>query len=130
MLHEGASVAYLEVLALGRLARGERLAFRRYASSLAVRRPDGDPLYEERFILEPWTGIETIDAATGGAGVIGSLLLLGTTSRRSARRRRFDGRLRGRQSAPEDAGVLVRALGSRAETVMACLETVASARHP
>ncbi len=129
VLHEGASVAYLEVLALGRLARGERLAFRRYASSLAVRRPDGDPLYEERFILEPWTGIETADAATGGAGVIGSLLLLGTTVGEAPTVEASTDVYAGASPLPNGAGVLVRVLGNRAEAVTACLEAVASHQH-
>ena len=46
VLQPGASVAYLEVLALGRFAHGEHLAFRRFTGAIHVRSPERGLLYE------------------------------------------------------------------------------------
>lgn len=129
VLHPGAAVAYLEVLALGRLARGERLAFRRYSSALAIRTLEGVPLYEERFDLEPGEDASVIDAAIAGAGVIGTLLLLGANADVPAIEE--SGELyAGASRLPNNAGILVRALGQRAEAVTAFLERIAMRQIP
>ncbi len=129
VLHPGAAVAYLEVMALGRLARGERLAFHRYSSALAVRTPEGVPVYEERFDLEPGEDASVIEAAIAGAGVIGTLLLLGADAEAPAIEE--SGELyAGASRLPNDAGILVRALGQRAEVVSAFLEGLATRQIP
>ena len=124
VVHPGAAVAYLEVLALGRLARGERLAFRRYSSSLRVRRPDATPMFEERLVLDPPAQRAAIDAALDGAGVLGTLLLLGGDASEAPRLEDSATIYAGASLLPNGAGVIVRALGNRAEDIARYLEAV------
>jgi urease accessory protein UreH len=123
----GASAVYLEVLVLGRLARGERLAFHRYTNTTIIRRPDGAPLFEERFALEPGVDAAGIDVAMGGAGVLGTLFLLGDAGRDLPPIEESAGRYAGATRLPGGAGILVRTVGDRAEDIVAFLETVAAA---
>jgi urease accessory protein len=49
----GGTAIYGDVLGLGRVESGERLAFRSVAMNLTVRRPAGDELYIESYRLQP-----------------------------------------------------------------------------
>jgi urease accessory protein len=63
-LHPTASLAFLDILAPGRLAHGESLAFRHFATALDISR-DGIPLARERARLTPATDawrLQTPDA--------------------------------------------------------------------
>ena len=61
-----ATLIYAEILAPGRVAMGESLAFACYRNRLTISSPDGQPLYHEAFTLAP-------DRRTPrGLGVLGS----------------------------------------------------------
>ncbi len=114
--HPGGTLAYMEVVALGRLARGERLAFRRYTASLRVVTPDGRTLYSERCDLQPDIDGAALDMAVGGYGVIGTLVLAGIDARPPGPPdRRSPGVYAGMTELPNGAGTLVRVLARRAE---------------
>jgi urease accessory protein len=73
-LAASASLATWDVLAAGRVARGERWAFARYLASLSVRR-EGAPLVEEALLLDPAHGI--LSERLGRFDGIATLLLAG-----------------------------------------------------
>jgi urease accessory protein len=125
---DGGRVVYSEVLALGRLASGERLAFRRFASSLRVRDGQDRLLYQDRYALLPATHAALIDTAVGGAGVVGSLVLAGAAPSLDALLDAADASvLAGWSTFPRGAGVVVRALGPRAEPVVQLLTSIVDA---
>ncbi|MFJ9445392.1 urease accessory protein UreD [Kitasatospora sp. NPDC101235] len=64
-----ATVLAAETVLAGRLARGERNAYRVFASDLEVRRPDGELVALDTVRLEP--------SVTGGGGVTGPAVLAG-----------------------------------------------------
>ncbi len=47
------TLIYAEIIASGRLAHGELLAYHRLRNSLTVSRPDGYPIYHEAYCLQP-----------------------------------------------------------------------------
>lgn len=49
----GGTLIYSEILAPGRLAHGELLAYRSLSNSLTISRPDGFPIYHEAYCLQP-----------------------------------------------------------------------------
>ena len=78
VVHEGGQVIFCDVVTLGRLASGERLAFRRFQSRLRVRRSCDDALlYRECFTLEPDEIRYCIEAAIGGYGVMITIVATG-----------------------------------------------------
>lgn len=76
-LHPGATLALSEVLAFGRLAKGERFAFRTFTSEFRVRTPEGRTLLHRRSVIDPERDRETLEMAVGGAGCLASVTLLG-----------------------------------------------------
>lgn len=75
----GARVIFGEVVALGRLASGERLAFRNFSSELAIAREGGAPGYFERYSLTPGEDAR-LDDALAGFGVMGTLVAVGVSA--------------------------------------------------
>ena len=73
-LAPGASLVLLDALHAGRVARGERWQFSRYASRLDVRR-DGRLALSDRVLLDPSHG--PLDARLGGFDALATLVLLG-----------------------------------------------------
>ncbi len=119
---------YVEVVALGRLASGERLSFSRFASSLRVCRTDGPDLYHEAFELEPGRDRTLIDAAIGGASVLGVAVILGDSRPIEASLLASDDTVRAGSSAlPRGGGIIVRALGGRVQPVSRLLGRVLEA---
>jgi urease accessory protein len=133
-LAQGATAVIGEVVVPGRLARGERFDFERYLSRVRATDPDG-LLFEDATHLAPGAA----DTPTpGAAGVMGEFTVYGTlfvvapgrdgdlsdalheavtTASEAASHDARGGATR----LPNDAGVAVRALGDRAETVSAAL---------
>ena len=74
LLHAGAIVLAAEVLALGRLASGERNAFRRFENDLSVRDDRGRLLYAERYVIGEARDLST---SLAGRGAVGSVYALG-----------------------------------------------------
>ena len=80
-LASGARVLLAEVLVLGRVARGERCAFRRFESELTV--SDGcRMLYEERYVLTPG---KPLSEALAGYGAVVSICMSWATGTRSCK---------------------------------------------
>lgn len=73
-LHPTASLAFLDILAPGRLAHGESLAFRHFATGLDISR-DGIPLVRERARLTPATDSWRLQAPDGQAAFVATLWL-------------------------------------------------------
>lgn len=122
-VHPTGTLRYLEVVALGRLASGERLTFDRFASRLGARTIEGRALYEERFELSPLESGAVLDAALGEASVIGTLLVLGDVGiPMPADLEAHTDVLAGISALPRGEGFLVRALGARVEPVRRLLE--------
>ncbi len=80
-LHDGARVACADTFAFGRLAHGERFAFERFESDLRVSTPAGATRFTRRSVLVPALQRRQIEAGVGGAGALGTLLLLGEGDR-------------------------------------------------
>jgi urease accessory protein len=113
-LGPGARLALLDVLAPGRLARGETYAFERYAMRLDIYDAAGRLLAAERALLEPSRRAMAIPGMFGDTPVVGSLYILGDHI--DAERgcalvaQRGEGAL-GAAPLPNNCGLLVRALG-------------------
>ncbi|MEN9938715.1 MAG: urease accessory protein UreD [Chloroflexota bacterium] len=123
-LAPGARLALLEVLVPGRLARGERYAFERYESRVAVHDAAGRLLMAERALLEPRRYALDAPGVLGANPVVGSLYLLGDTvdAEGLAARLYDDGDASlGASPLPGGCGLLVRALGDTPSTVRARL---------
>lgn len=122
LLGAGARLALLDVLVPGRLARGERFAFRRYASRVEICDAGGRLLAAERFALEP--GRQPLDVAgvLAAQPVAGSLYLLGDTVDAAAGVAALARRPGlGATALPGGAGLLVRAVGHTGSAVRAAL---------
>ena len=64
-----------EVVAPGRQARGEELAYERFTSAVEVRRPGGELVFRDRCDLEPGTGLGR-RGLLGGHCALGSLFVV------------------------------------------------------
>ncbi len=117
-----AQVAYREVVAFGRVASGERLAFRRYRNHLTVSGPEGVPRYDEHCDLQPGIDRASIEVALGGYAVLGTLILTGVHAPPTLPE--SGDTYAGASALPNEAGWLVRVLGPRPEAVEDCLERV------
>lgn len=121
----GGRLHYLEVVALGRLASGERLEFERFASSLRACVAGGRESFCEAFELQPHRDRALIDAAVGAASVLGVLVILGDTPSIEASLLSSDSPVFvGSSALPRGGGVIVRALGGRVEPVSAVLARI------
>lgn len=119
VLAPGARLALLEVLVPGRLARGERYRFARYAAQLEVCDATGRCLVAERALLEPQRRPLAVPGLLGDTPVVGSLYLLGDTvpAERLARVAHDADEAAGAGVLPNGAGLLVRALGATGSAV-------------
>lgn len=119
-LAPGARLALLDVLAPGRLARGERFAFERYEARLEVCAPDGRLLLAERALLEPARHRAAAPGLFGDRPVLGSLFLLGGPPDPEHAAARLHARERphlGAAVLPNGCGLLVRLLGESPSAV-------------
>ncbi|RKT11520.1 urease accessory protein [Streptomyces sp. 1114.5] len=130
----GATVLLGETVLAGRLARGERNAYRVFASDLEVRRPDGELVAVDTVRLEP----PGPGGGVGGAGVTGPAVLAGhdvmsslyVLSPLAPAARIADalhdaladrGLLHGVSVLPQDSGAWLRLLGSDTRACAAAL---------
>ena len=131
---------YWEIIAQGRIARGENLAYERLENRLTVRRPGGSLLYHETFRLEPRarSPLSMIILGSVAAPVLGSLLVVtGALDAQSmADRLRNEapnllaspqGVRMGVTCLPYEAGVGVKVLGPEIQPVKRVLTAMASA---
>ena len=74
----GGTAIYAEVLSLGRVRSGERLAFQSIASRLTAQRPTGQELYLESYLLEPEQGSLDAPGVLGAdnAAAVGTLIIV------------------------------------------------------
>ncbi len=123
-LGDGATLALLDVLVPGRLARGEQFQFRRYVTQMDVRDGVGRLLMAERAVLEPGRSTLGRPGMFGATPVVGSLYLLNRALNVEACAAHInqgaDERI-GATILPNDCGMLVRALGTSASWVKATL---------
>lgn len=116
-LHEGGMLLFSDVVVPGRLARGERFAYDRYRSRLRVDSPDGTPLLCDTLDLASGERSSESPGVLGEFAVVGSFYALGIEEPESITDRihdRFSGGAHaGVTTAPDDRGVVVRALGER-----------------
>jgi urease accessory protein len=123
-LAPGARLALLDVLAPGRLARGEQFAFERYEARLEVCAPDGRLLLAERALLEPGRRSAAAPGLFGARPVLGSLFLLGGQPDPAEAAARLHARERphlGAAVLPNGCGLLVRLLGDSPSAVRRAL---------
>lgn len=123
-LGPGALVALLDVLAPGRLARGERFRFRRYEAQVEICDPDGKLLAAERALIAPERRDPAAPGLFGALPVLGSLYLLGRTFDAEGLAAELQpdlGATGGVGALPNGAGVLVRIAGATPSAVRAAL---------
>jgi urease accessory protein UreH len=118
---------YAEVLVLGRMARDETLAFRRYRSEVVVRDMDGRPLYVERYELDPERDRAWV--ANASLPVLGKVICAGAGLESTLEGLDFSGDdlIAGWDQLPSNAGLVVRAASDRLEPVSRIVELIVSA---
>lgn len=130
VVHQDGRIIYCDVLALGRLASGERLAFRRLQSSLRVRRSGDDALvFCERFTLEPDEMRGCIEAAIGGYSVLITLVVTGVEPPSAELARTLPGGpmcWAGVDALPGGGGFIIRALATSTTWAKRLLDQCAS----
>jgi len=118
----GASAVVAETVVPGRLARGERFAFERYRSRVRASGADG-PLFRDATRLAPADADPRSPGALSEFAVYGTLFVVAPERDATALSDQLhdvvpDGDARaGATELPNGAGVAVRALGDRTETV-------------
>ncbi|MDT3437917.1 urease accessory protein UreD [Haloarcula sp. 1CSR25-25] len=126
-LAPGATAVVSDVVVPGRLARGERFEFERYLSRVRATGPDG-LLFEDATHLTPAEGDPTAPGVLGEFTVYGTTFILAPAHDEAELSDALhavvaDGEARaGATALPNGAGVAVRALGDRAETVQETLQ--------
>ncbi|PSP95116.1 urease accessory protein UreD [Halobacteriales archaeon QS_4_62_28] len=129
-LDAGASAIVGDVVVPGRLARGERFDFERFVSRFEVRGEDG-LLAADATHLDPADGDPTAPGVLGECAVYGTLYVLAPDEDCESLADEIHGRVAGGPATagattlPNDAGVVVRALGHESEPVT---ETLHAAR--
>jgi urease accessory protein len=129
-LAPGTTAVLGDIVVPGRLARGERFEFDRYLARTRVEGPDGLCFADA---TDLGTGDPTAPGVLGGFDVYGTLAVLAPDGGADGLSDRLhdaatgavaaDGDARaGATALPNDAGVLVRALGDRAESVGTALQ--------
>jgi urease accessory protein len=137
VLGAGARLTLLDVLAPGRLARGERFAFTRYQSRLEVLDPVGRLLLAERTLLEPASQALVAPGILGETPVVGSLWVLGhdvdAEPQAAMLCEQADAHLAA-TPLPNGCGLLVRALGvtptAVRQTLLACYTHAQAVTRP
>ncbi|WP_135306209.1 urease accessory protein UreD [Haloarcula amylovorans] len=125
-LDTGSTAVLGDIVVPGRLARGERFEFERYLSRVRAEGPNG-LLFEDATHLAPGESDPTEPGIFGEFTVYGTLFVVapGTdTADMSDKLHEAVADCEARAGAttlPNDAGVVVRALGDRAETVQSAL---------
>lgn len=125
-LATGATTVLADIVVPGRLARGERFAFDQYHSHVQARQSNG-LLFEDMTDLAPEQTDPTEPGVLGDFTVYGTLFVVAPDSETVELSDDLhtvvadnEGRA-GATALPNDAGVMVRALGERAETVRSTL---------
>ncbi|MBV0924022.1 urease accessory protein UreD [Halomicroarcula limicola] len=125
-LETGATAVLGDIVVPGRLARGERFEFERYLSRVRAQGPNG-LLFEDATHLAPGESDPTAPGVLGEFTVYGSLFVVAPESDAAETSDDLheavtDCEARaGATALPNGAGVAVRALGDRAETVQSTL---------
>lgn len=127
-LQPGALLFLHEIVMPGRLARGERLQFRRYTNCITVRDQDGLILYDASTLESAQNNLDKVGVLEGYT-CWGSAYLLGDLSKRGIDANAFyeihqallaRERALGALSPLHRTGVAVRLLSQRLETIYAC----------
>jgi len=131
---DGASALLSDVVVPGRLARGECFDFERYVSRTEIRGPGGDLLATDATHLEPPMGSPQVTGVLGDHAVVGTLFVVAPDADATALSDALHEAVAaegpagaetpgdaGATTLPNDAGVLVRALGETSEPVRAAI---------
>jgi len=119
----GATAVLSDVVVPGRLARGERFAFERYFSRVSASDPDG-LLFEDTTHLDPAESDPTAPGVLGEFAVHGTVFVVAPGTDTMALSDTLHNVVSecaahgGATALPNDAGVRVRVLGDRAQTVV------------
>ncbi|PZQ50126.1 MAG: urease accessory protein [Rhodovulum sulfidophilum] len=129
-IEETATLVYSEVLMPGRkhYGAGEIFVFDLFSSLVRARRPDGRLLFAEKFVLEPARAPLDVLGVMGPFHVFGNLVVLcpkpATDALFAQATPRYDeaaGVAFGASRLPNDAGLIVKALGMESAPVVATL---------
>jgi urease accessory protein len=125
-LASDSTAVLVDAVVPGRLARGERFAFERYRSRVGARGPDG-PLFEDTAHITPGESDPTAPGVLGEFTVYGTAFVVAPDQETGALSDTLHAAVvdcearAGATALPNDAGVVVRALGERVETVQTAL---------
>jgi urease accessory protein len=131
-LPASATLLYAEILQAGRVHHGggERFAFDLLSSTVSAARPDGSPLFVEKFVVDPARQNMNAIGVMGGYEVFANVVLLAPadTARRvfHATPSMRDGQSKcaaGASRLPNDAGLVYKVAGMDRESVQARVRT-------
>ncbi|HEY8173517.1 MAG TPA: urease accessory protein UreD [Dehalococcoidia bacterium] len=126
----GGLAVYAEVVVFGRMAFGETLAFREYATEIIVLGDSGEALYVERYTLRPEDDRASLEHAA--APVMGTIILAGATDDiepvvQTAFEQPDANVYTGCDWLPSDAAIVVRAAGATLEPITRIIEAALTA---
>ncbi|HEY6492285.1 MAG TPA: urease accessory protein UreD [Trebonia sp.] len=139
IVSESATLVSAEILQPGRKHHGdgELFEYDLYSSAVTVRRPDGTPLFCEKFTAEPWQHPVRAAGAMGGFDIFGNVIVVtpvvhalrilervaagtGADSYRAGEAvAAGDGCMTGASLLPNDAGLVYKVLGADTQPVKA-----------
>jgi urease accessory protein len=131
-LPASATLLYAEILQAGRVyhGAGERFAFDLLSSTVSAARPDGAPLFTEKYVVDPARRNVSAIGAMGGYEVFANVVLLAPSG---IARRVFDATpsmfdreskcAAGATRLPNDAGLVYKVVGMDRESVQARVRT-------
>ena len=123
-----ATLIYSDIMMPGRkyYGEGEIFAYKLFSSTISAERPDGTPLFTEKFVLEPEKDDLTRLGAMGGFHVFGNVVVLTPKDKADALfdwvQPAFDVENEiayGASRLPNDAGIVFKVLAMESEPVMA-----------
>jgi urease accessory protein len=130
VVDQTAAVLIGEVVAAGRVARGEVFAMTRFTSTLTALRPTGELLFTDTTVLEPG-GALTDPGIMGGHRSVGSLFAIASGAEPAALRAALppdtSQRFMGASSLPNEAGTWLRVLAADSGEARAVVQSGADA---
>lgn len=123
-----ATLIYSDIMMPGRkhYGDGEIFAYKLFSSTISAERPDGTPLFTEKFVLEPERDNLARLGTMGGFHVFGNVIVLTPKEKADAlfelTRPAFDSENEiayGASRLPHDAGLIFKVLGMESAPVMA-----------
>jgi urease accessory protein len=132
IMAQSARLAWLDILVPGRLARGEAHRYRSYRNRLEIYDDRHNLLVTEHSVLEPQLRPTATPGVLGNTPVVGSLYLLGNQEGATHLAQQIahqEARYLGVSVLPNQAGILIRALGTSGSAVRERLITLLPIWH-